>query len=103
MYKFTLPKGAIVEMLNNRYVYLGNSEFSSFTINDIPRVIEGVIDFIEDKGSDTVLLTPYQHTKGSRVFWQARTQYEIMYGHDDPNIHLNEDGSCFYRDDSMFR
>jgi uncharacterized protein (DUF362 family) len=101
MFKFTLPKGAIVEILHKRYVYLGDGEFSSYTCTDVPRVIEGVLNNREDKDSDTVLLTPYLHTHKFRVVWMAKTAYEILNGHDDPNIHMNEDGYCYYRDESI--
>lgn len=80
MYEFRLPKGAIVEILNNRYVHIGEGRFTGHTGTERPNLIEGVSDLPELE-SGTVVLTPTKDTTKTqnrfRVVWTAGTEDEL--------------------------
>ena len=81
MYEFCLPKGAIVEILNNRYVHIGEGRFTGHIGTERPNLIEGVSDLPELE-SGTVVLTPTKDTteiqNRFRVDWTAGTEDELI-------------------------
>lgn len=72
MFKFKLPKGAVIDILGKCYVHEGDGVFSSYEANDRPHLIEVIVD--KPLLDSTVIL---QHSEDE--CYSYRVMYRVAY------------------------